>query len=402
MNMKNIFKYLLPAAVAVLAFTSCNDDEGLDSTATPSVKYIRYTDPAQSDVYLTSASMGELIAIVGDGLEGVCSVRFNDVEAKLNPTYITSNTVLVNVPGSLPSEITNTVTLTTKKGKRCVVENFITKAPSPSVTSVSCEWAKPGDAIAIRGNYFFDKADGSAIEVVIGGIPAAVGSYTTTEILATVPAGIDTSSKQRIVVTNDNGTGRSLFYMYDTSDVFIDFEDLSWDWWSRCTNDIFTENGLDGSYMFLNGTSAAWNWNEDLSLFFCNLNEDGSVNRELISENATVSDYVLKFEIRADAWVDGYMAMWFTGLYNTFSIDGDEAQCHWRGFNDGLETGKWTTVTIPLTEFCHDKEETATRTLKVSDIKNFCIFFFGSLDDEANAGAALQIAVDNFRVVKKQ
>ncbi|MDE7122821.1 MAG: hypothetical protein K2N93_00500, partial [Alistipes sp.] len=85
--MKNRLKSLLLALTAVVAFAACTADEGLDSTATPVVKYIRYTDPAQADVYLTSASMGELIAIVGTGLEGVCSVRFNDVEAKLNPTY---------------------------------------------------------------------------------------------------------------------------------------------------------------------------------------------------------------------------------------------------------------------------------------------------------------------------
>lgn len=401
--MKNRLKNLLLALTVVVAFTACKDDEGLDSTATPVVKYIRYTDPAQSDVYLTSASMGELIAIIGSGLEGVCSVRFNDVEAKLNPTYITANSVLVNVPGTLPTEITNTITLTTRKGRTCVVENFVSKAPAPVIGSVSCEWAKPGDAVVIRGNYFFSKADGSDPELTIGGLPVAIDSYTNTELFATIPAGLDTSVRQRITLENDNGTGRSMFYLYDRSDIFIDFEDLSWDWWGRSSGDIFTDRGIDGSYMFLNGTSAAWNWNEDLSLFYCNINEDGSVNTQLLPEGDDVSDYSLKFEIRADAWVDGYMAMWFTGEYNTFSIDGDEAQCHWRGYEQGLSSGEWTTVTIPLTEFCCDKEETTTsRTLKSSDMKSFCIFFFGSLSDDANSGAALQIAVDNFRLVKKQ
>lgn len=401
--MKNIVKGLLLTAAVLAGFTSCKDDSGLNSEATPVVKYIRSTDPEQADVYLTSAAMGELIAIIGDGLEGVCSVRFNDVEAKLNPTYITEHSLLVNVPGTLPTEITNTITLTTKKGRSCVVENFISRAPSPVITSVSCEWAQPGQPIVVTGNYFFDKADGSAIELTVGGLPAQIDSYSTTEIRTTIPAGVDTSSKQRIVATNDNGVGRSSFYLYDTDDVFIDFEDLSWDWWGRSTGDIYTENGVDGGYMLMSGTSSDWNWNEDLSLFYCNINEDGSVNRELIPANGDPADYVLKFEIRVDAWSDLYMTLWFTGEYNTFSVDGSEAQCHWKGYAEGFAAGEWTTVTIPLSDFYLDKEETVTnRMLLASQMKSFCIFFFGSLSDEANSGAPLQIAVDNFRLVKKQ
>lgn len=403
--MKTILKSLFLAAAVVLAFTSCKDDEGLNSTATPSVKYIRSTDPALSEIYLTSASMGELIAIVGEDLEGVCSVRFNDVEAKLNPTYITSHTVLVNVPGTLPQQITNTITLKTKKGRTCVVENFITKAPIPAIASVTCEWAQPGQEIVISGNYFFKKADGSDIELTIGGIPAAITSFTTTEVTATVPAGIDTSSKQRIILSNDNGTGRSMFYLYDTDDVFIDFEDLSWDGWGRSSGDIFTENGISGGYMLFKGKSASWNWDENLSLFYCNLNEDGSVNRRLLPVGAEPADYVLKFELRVDSWSDLFMGIWFSDQYNTFSEAGPEAQCHWRTpyqQPDVYPQGAWRTATIPLTSFSVAKDESEARTLTISQMKNLCIFFFGALDDEANAGVPLQIAVDNFRLVKKQ
>lgn len=407
--MKTLLKSLVLMSVAALLFTACKDDEGLDSTATPRVKYIRSTDPAQAEVYLTSAAMGELIALVGDGLEGVCSVRFNDVEAKLNPTYITSTTVLVNVPATLPAEITNTITLTTKKGKSCVVSNFITKAPSPVIGSVSCEWAKPGDAISIRGNYFFDKADGSAIECSIGGVQAEVKEYTTTEIKAVVPASVDTSSKQRIVVTNDNGTGRSTFFLYDRDNIFIDFEQLNdtgvpvWDSWGRCKDDIHTENGIDGNYMLMSGKAADWNWDENLSLFFCNIQNDaGDLLQQLLPDKADVADYSLKFEIRADAWSDLYMTMWFTNKYNTFSVDDDEPQCHWRGFSEGFEPGVWTTATVPLSAFCYGKEETESRTLIPSLVKNYCIFFFGSMDDTANADTPISIALDNFRLVKKQ
>lgn len=401
--MKNIVKSLFLAAAVLLTFAACKDDEGIDSSATPVVKYIRSTDPAQAEVYLTSASMGDMIAIIGTGLEGVCSVRFNDVEALLNPAYVTSTAVIVSVPGTLPAETTNTVTLTTGKGRRCVVENFVTRAPAPVINGMSCEWARPGEEVTLYGDYFFNNPDGSDPELSFGGLPAEIVSHTTTRIVTKVPDALDSSSRQRIMLANENGTGRSTFYMYDRSDIFIDFEDLSWDWWGRCTNDIFSENGIDGSYMLMKGESAVWNWNEDLSLFYCNINEDLSVNRELIGAAEDPADYSLKFELRVDAWVDLAMAMWFTGEYNTFSIDGPEAQCHWKGYAEGYPAEKWVTVSIPLSDFFLDKEENEkNRVLTTAQMKSFCIFFFGGLENDAAAGQPLQIAVDNFRLVKKQ
>ena len=64
--MKNIMKRFLLFALPAVLLAACNNEEGLNSTATPRVKYIRSTDPALADIYLTSAAMGELIAIIGN------------------------------------------------------------------------------------------------------------------------------------------------------------------------------------------------------------------------------------------------------------------------------------------------------------------------------------------------
>lgn len=400
--MKNIFRILALSLFAATLFVGCSSEEGINSDSQPMVKYIRSTDTDLQDVYLTSAAMGQMIAIIGDGLEGVCSVMFNDVPAKLNPTYITSTAIVVQVPATLPTVITNTITLTTGKGKVCVVENFVSMAPAPAVISVSNEWALPGSEIKIAGNYFFAKSDGSPIEVTIGGILSELRSITDTEIVAVVPRTIDTSTKQRIIATNDNGIGRSSFYLYDSSDVFMDFDDLSWDWWGRCAGDIYTEGGISNSYVRLVGKAAAWNWDENLSLFFCNLNSDGTAINPIIDETESVENYVLKFEIKVDAWSDLKMAMWFTDVYNEFSIDGTQAQCHWAGYKAGLPKGEWTTVTIPLTDFNTNKEENETRKLAASQVKSFCVFFFGGLENDANANSPIDMSIDNVRLVKKQ
>ena len=95
--------------------------------------------------------------------------------------------------------------------------------------------------------------------------------------------------------------------------------------------------------------------------------------------------------------------MWFAGQYNTFSIDGEEAQYHWKPFaDDSVIKGEWTTVTIPLSDFKVDKEETVNdRTLSRGDMGNFYIFFFGGLADDANAGTPISVYIDNFRIVRQ-
>lgn len=88
--MKSIFKSLMlvAAAAAMLTQAGCEDRNVNDpqSDATPSIKYIRPTDPALADKLLESSPMGETIAIIGSGLEGVVEIFFNDVRAELNPT----------------------------------------------------------------------------------------------------------------------------------------------------------------------------------------------------------------------------------------------------------------------------------------------------------------------------
>ena len=46
--------------------------------------------------------MGSLVAIVGENLQNTRELWFNDQKANLSPTYITSKTILVNVPSTVP------------------------------------------------------------------------------------------------------------------------------------------------------------------------------------------------------------------------------------------------------------------------------------------------------------
>lgn len=405
--MKSIFKSLMlvAAAAAMLTQAGCEDRNVNDpqSDATPSIKYIRPTDPALADKLLESSPMGETIAIIGSGLEGVVEIFFNDVRAELNPTLVTEHSIICNVPAVMPTEITNTMTLKTGKGNICVYD-FAVDIPVPFITGTSCEWAKAGSEMTLYGSYLFPYEESNTFDVTFpGGKTAQIKSFDSSSITVVVPDG---ALEGTISVEGEYGIGMTKFSYRESTGMFIDCENVAvWDGWSYSGAYVHDdEESIDGSYIELTGSAAAWNWNTSgLALFFNNVLEDGTSRQPLLPLDADPAEYALKFECRINAWSDLWASMWFAGQYNTFSIDGEEAQYHWKPFaDDSVVKGEWTTVTIPLSDFKVDKEETVSdRTLSRGDMGNFYIFFFGGLADEANAGTPISVYIDNFRIVRQ-
>ncbi|MBP3455402.1 MAG: IPT/TIG domain-containing protein [Alistipes sp.] len=405
--MKSIFKsiMLMTAVVMAVGFTGCDDKNvnDPDSKATPSIKYIRPTDPALADQLLYGGSMGETIAIIGSGLEGVVSILFNDVEADLNPCYITEHSIICNIPAVMPTEITNTITLTTGRGNKCVYD-FSVEIPAPFITSTSCEWAKAGSQMTLYGSYLFPKESTGSFDVMFpGNVEAEVVACDSSSITVTVPEG---ALEGAISVEGEYGIGMTKFSYKESAGMFIDCESVStWDAWNYSGSFVHNDDSsLSGSYIELTGSAASWNWNTSgLALYFSNVLEDGSCRQDLMPAGADPADYLLKFECRINDWTDLWAAMWFSGQYNTFSIDGEEAQYHWKPFKDStVAKGEWTTVSIPLSDFKVDKEENINdRSLTRADMGNFYIFFFGGLADDANAGTPISVYMDNLRIVHK-
>lgn len=406
-NMKSIFKSIMLVTAVALAvgLVGCEDRNvnDPDSDATPSIKYIRPTDPELADQLLDGGAMGETIAIIGSGLEGVVSILFNDVEADLNPCLVTEHSIICSVPAVMPTEISNTMTLTTGRGKKCVYD-FAVEIPVPYITSTSCEWAKAGSEMVLYGSYLFPFESTGSFEVLFpGNAQAEVKSFDDSSITVIVPDG---ALEGAISVEGEYGVGMTKFSYRESTGMFIDCENVStWDAWGYSGNYVFNDdNSLDGNYIAMTGSAAAWGWNTSgLALYFSNVLEDGSYRQTLIPLDADPSEYSLKFECKINAWTDLWAVIWFSGQYNTFSVDGDEAQYHWKPFKDGSVTyGEWTTVTIPLSDFKVDKEENVNdRSLTRADIGNFYIFFFGALDNDANAGTEIDLYIDNLRLVKK-
>src|SRR5437660_7713139 len=113
--MKSINKIVLlflMAFGAATIFTSCKKE----NTATPTISYVRITNPLSSDSLLVGAGQGQMIAIVGTNLQNAVEVWFNDQQARLTPTYISNTSILVSVPSQIPQAITNKLKIVFKNG----------------------------------------------------------------------------------------------------------------------------------------------------------------------------------------------------------------------------------------------------------------------------------------------
>ncbi|MBN2597124.1 MAG: IPT/TIG domain-containing protein [Marinifilaceae bacterium] len=394
-HMKNILKILSLLFVVILGVTACNDDDS--DGGTPSIQYVRPTDAAASDSLLVSASMGQTIAIIGKDLQGVVSVYFNDQQAKLNPNFVTSHSIVVTVPGSIPDEVTNTITLNTSSGKSLVYD-FITKITPPKIKSVSCEWAKDAAEITIYGSYFFPTANGDIKVLFPGNLQAEVLEFTDEYITAVVPNG---TMKGYITVTNDYGTERTSFIFRDDSDIFIDGENpTAWNNWGL--SDFASENGISGSYVNFEGTTGSWAWPANaIQLLYINPNA-----QPLVSEG-DASDYVLKFECYCHEWHDTPMLIWFDndGSHN---VDGANAQYHWKPYNnngvsENYVTDDWITVSMPISDFIYSKDESETdrAITSLGELQNLNVMWFGAVN-ESTAEFGLKMWIDNVRLVNSK
>ena len=155
-----ISRWVLCAALItcqVALFTSCEDepDKYEISDGTPTIRYIRPVNIESADSILSGAFMDNNICIVGENLRSITKMFFNDQEAKLVPSLITNNTMIVTVPGQIPGEVFNKIFMVNNSNDTTSYD-FKVLVPGPSINNMSNEWAKAGEKATIYGNYFVD------------------------------------------------------------------------------------------------------------------------------------------------------------------------------------------------------------------------------------------------------
>lgn len=230
----------LSLAACALMLTSCKDEPDKYEIADgiPVVNYIRCLSSevtSNTDTEDTHYTNGELVVsaypsstlcLVGENLRSVVQIFFNDLEANLNTSYITDNTLIVNVPGNVPGEVSNKIYLVTASGQTVEVD-FQVIISGPTVSSMSCEYAAPGSTATIYGGYIIDDPNqpltvafkNAAGQDVLAQNVVVASDYSSVNF--TVP---EDAAPGSIVVTSVYGATTAPFQYCDTRGLLFDFD----------------------------------------------------------------------------------------------------------------------------------------------------------------------------------
>lgn len=385
MNMKK-YKWTLMVMLAAVGagLTSCEDEPDKYEVAdgTPTISYIRPVDVNSKDSLLTDATMNSTICIVGNNLRSITGINFNDQKAVLNTSYMTDHTIIVTVPKTIPSQISDKMYLITS-GNDTIPYDFKVTIPAPIVSQMTNEWAKANEEVQIIGDYFLDY-DNFPLEIKVGEnytLPREnIKSIAKTAITLTIPKDMP---KDFIYVNTKFGKTKAAFKYMDKRGLLFDF-DTPWDgtnvlgnhgWHNRPIQ--ADDTSLEGKYMLIGDADldadAAWNdgsfafeywagtWNQTFDADGPKLNK--------VADFSNWKNKSLKFELyipSSNPWKAGPLQIIFAGpdkvtlptANNTYfhKEDGWPRALYQPWVATGsFDTGdKWITVTIPFTDFNMD------------------------------------------------
>ncbi|MBN1415974.1 MAG: hypothetical protein JW973_12795 [Bacteroidales bacterium] len=378
--------------LAGILFQACEEN---DSEGTPSISYIRLTDPAKSDSMLTGAYMGNVIAIIGENLGSVKQVWFNDQRAVIYSTFITGTTVITQVPTTVPEEVNDKLKMVFADGSELLYD-FKVNIPAPVISSVKCEYVPDGDTLVLYGDYFFNP------EVFFDGDQKAnIFKVTKTQLDIEVPAGAEQGP---VVVKTKFGKVTSSFIFRDSRGVILDFDTKLGAGWRPGNRQSTDPDGVSDNYLILTGSLASdWDWKDDyLEMDFWG---QASGNPEGPLFTGDPNDMLFKFEANVvNPWSGGWMQLIFSpwnNAGNAVNSDDNIARGMWAPW---METGTyqsdgWITVEIPLSEFKYDHTMTASN-LKIEYPDNcgsLTIFVWGQVPIPCD----VKICIDNVRIVPK-
>ncbi len=376
--MKSINKILLLLLAIVGTagvFTSCEKD---DSSGEPSIRYVRITSPESSDSLLVGAGQGQLIAVVGRNLQGAIEVWFNDQQARLTPTYITSNSILVTIPSQIPIDVSNKLKIIFSNGF-VLLHEFEVQISEPVVNSMVSEFVNEGDVATIRGDFFYEPLT----ITFTGGVEGEKVSVDDQMIEVRIPAGAQPGP---ITIKTNFGETKSNFWFRDNRNIFIDSDPYE-GWWNSSyvvsTPGAGDPPKISGNYLRFKKAIGAWSWNELAGGPASAM----PVHSKNIPDAAILNpnDFNLKFEVNT---VKPYSSNQFKINVALLAEDNDAYK-----WNPPFDTkGQWQTVVIPF------EEVVASYKVKPTVSPNGYwsrLLFHGPGELDAD------ISFDNFRVVPK-
>lgn len=439
------------AIAAGCAFMACEDEPDKYEVAggKPTIDYVRClsseitTSTDEPDMHyttgelVTSANPQAVLCFVGKNLRSVVEVYFNDLPAVLNSSYITDNTLIVQVPKNVPGEVSNKVYFICKNGET-VEYDFEVIIPAPTVNTMSCEFAKPGTTAYIYGNYFIDDPNVPiTVQFPDGTFADDVKADETFSTLSfTVPECYEEGS---ITVTSVYGSTSSKFHYLDSRGMLFDFDGGTGlgnhGWHDRAIQS--DETSLAGNYMMLGdgettlSEDAAWNDSKFSFEYWpgswstpVDYPADGLKLTSLVDfTNFETMAYKFEMNIPAESpWMAGAMQIIVGGIdritmgaagididgntvpgcNNTYFQGDDLPRALYRPWTDtgSFDTGgDWITVTIPIkSSFIYGMSGApATGTLSPDDFTSLGLFIVGGGINGTECTPLIKI--DNIRCV---
>jgi hypothetical protein len=384
-------------------FQACekNDSGG---GAPPEVSYIRITDPAKSDSLITSAYMGSTIAIMGQNMQDVNQIWFNDQMAYINSSFVTGTTIIITVPNTIPGVVTNQMYIITTNTADTLKVPFKVVVPAPRVDEMVCEYVKDGDIAVIKGNFFINDPNTPLQVLFPGNIPGTIKEVAIDEIKVMVPTGAGVGPIQ---VKSIYGSTRSKFFFRDDRNILLDFDTktAAGGWRSGV---IANSNPapVSGNYVKFNGSMggvAGATWNEDAFSFNLWPSSNGRPNEPFFTGDLATA--VIKFEcFVTQPWQASALQMIFT----PYSVSGTNSYIADNAVPRGLwipwkqtgtfKTEGWTTVTLPLSEFKYTASGGAcANPLTAEMLRGLTFFVFNG--GVAGTDCTVSMCIDNIRVV---
>ncbi len=382
-----------------LTMSSCTEDDGSnDDIGSPQIDYIRSTSPEKNDSLLTGAFMGELIAIVGKDLDYTRHIWFNDQEAELSPVYVTNETILVNVPSTVPGEVNNKMRMVFADETEMEID-FSVNVPGPILKKIKSEFVETGDIAVLTGDFFFEPTT----VIFPGDIEAEISTISKTQLEVIVPEGTDMGE---IVIKTNFGTAVSTFLFRDSRNMVGNGDDLLHRAWNAPILNEDDEDGIveniSGNYIVLRPDSApvgAWSWQNSLNfMYIAEDAETGRGNFPIFPGEANVNEWGIRFEINVQfEWREIPLEIFF-GEFGSDHMRESAPIAQWSPWegNGLFETDGWETVTVPLKDFNINFNGDPAELGDLQSLTNLSVMLFGAAENTHDP----YIALDNLRVVR--
>ena len=396
---------LLVTLFTGMFFTACEEEDSGGGKA--EVLYVRITDPEKADSLVTHAYMGSTIAIVGNNLNNVDEIWFNDQQAFVNVSFVTNSSIIVTIPNVIPKTVTNMMLLVNSSKKDTLKYPFGVDVPPPFLSGMLCEFVDDGETAVIQGNFFIDDPSSPLKVFFPGNLEGTIQSVAINKIEVIVPQGAGIGP---ISVKSIYGTTRSVFYFRDDRNLVLDFDVLTAaGGWRSGVIGSSDPAPVKGNYVRFQGDMAGGagaTWDEDHFSFNLWPIANGRPDVPLYTDD--ISNAAIKFECYVVAdWQASALQMIFTPYSttstNSYIGDSNVPRGLWMPWKeDGtFKTEGWTTVSVPLRDFKYTPDGGNCGNPLTEDMLRGLTFFVWHGGVEGT-DCSPHICIDNIRIVPMQ